>query len=107
MPPSARPAQARIPDDLDFSALRLSRDPQTGAGDFDWRPIAAICEGSGLDAALFIDGPEDNAAALISAWCAEHLARGGARDATMDDLIAEAAAEDQHGGGLSYPPGRA
>jgi hypothetical protein len=60
-----------------------------------------------MDVGMFKDAPEDNAAGLISAWYAEHLARGGARDATMDDLIAEAAAEDQHGGGFSHPPGRA
>lgn len=104
---ATRPAQARIPEGLDFAALRLSRDPQTGAVDFDAAPIRAICEASGLDMQLFTDAPEDNFAGLISAWYAEHLARGGARDACMDELIAEATAEDQHGGGFSHAPGRA
>ena len=105
--PPAGSTVARIPDDLDFSALKLARDPATGAVDFDWQPIEAICRASSLDVALFRDGPEDNTAAIISAWYAEHLARGGARDATMDDLIAEAAAEDRAGGGYSHQPGRA
>lgn len=106
-PPPGAGTFARIPDDLDFSALKLARDPSTGAVDFDWRPIESICIASGLDVDLFRSGPEDNAASLISAWYAEHLARGGARDATMDDLIAEAAAEDLAGGGFSHQPGRA
>lgn len=107
MPHTSRPTQARIPDDLDFAALKLSRDPETGAVDFDSAPIVAICQASGLDPDLFTHGPEDNAAGLVSAWYAEHLARGGARDAVMDDLIAEADAEDARGGGFSHQPGRA
>lgn len=96
-----------IPDGLEFSALKLSRDPETGAVDFDTAPIMAICAASGLDARLFTDSPEDNAAGLLAAWYAQHLAAGGARDAIMDDLIGEAAAEDQRGGGFSHQPGRA
>lgn len=96
-----------IPDGLEFAALKLSRDPTTGAVDFDTAPIVAICAASGLDARLFTDSPEDNAAGLLAAWYAQHLAAGGARDAVMDDLINEAAAEDQRGGGFSHQPGRA
>ena len=107
MQSDSRPTIARIPDDLDFSALRLRRDSATGDVDFETEPLRAICEASGLDPELFSGGPEDNAAGLISAWYAEHLARGGARDAVMDELIAEADAEDQRGGGFSHQPGRA
>jgi len=96
-----------IPDGLEFSALKLSRDPETGAVDFDTTPIMAICAASGLDARLFTDSPEDNAAGLVSAWYGEHVARGGQRDAVMDELIAEADAEDKRGGGFSHAPGRA
>jgi hypothetical protein len=104
---NARRVAAIIPEGLDFSDLRLSRDPETGGVDFEWQPIADICAANGFDPALFSDGPEDNATALISAWYADHLARGGARDSVMDDLIAEAAAEDARGGGFSHQPGRA
>lgn len=96
-----------IPDGLNFSALNLTRDPETGGVVFDWSPIDAICKANGIDADIFRHGPEDNVGALITAWYAEHLARGGARDPVQDDLIAEALAEDQHGGGISHPPGRA
>lgn len=100
-------ATVHIPDDLEFSALKLSRDPRTGDVEFDWQPIEQICEASGLDVDLFRNAPEGNLAALLSAWYREHLERGGARDAAMDDLIFEADAEDQHGGGFSHQPGRA
>lgn len=96
----------QIPEDLDFSELRLARDPD-GMVSFDWSPIARICEASGIDVAVFRGAPEDNVASLITAWYREHLARGGARDAVQDDLIAEAQIEDERGGGISHPPGRA
>jgi hypothetical protein len=96
-----------IPDGLDFADLKLTRDPETGAVEFDWGPIERICAASGLDPTLFRAGPEDNVAGLITAWYAEHLRRGGARDAVQDDLIAETIAEDVHGGGVSHKPGRA
>lgn len=96
----------RIPDDLDFAELKLARDPD-GMVSFDWTPIEAICEASGIDVAIFRDMPESNVAGLVAAWYREHLARGGARDPVQDDLIAEAEAEDRLGGGISHQPGRA
>lgn len=96
----------QIPDDLDFSALKLSRDAD-GAVSFDWAPIARICEASGVDPAVFSDGPEDNISALITRWYRAHRARGGAPDPVQEDLIAEAAAEDAAGQRISLQPGRA
>lgn len=95
-----------IPDDLDFSALKLSRDAD-GAVSFDWAPIARICAASGVDPAVFSDGPEDNVGALITLWYHTHRARGGAPDPVQEDLIAEAAAEEAAGQHVSLPPGRA
>lgn len=46
-------------------------------------------------------------AGLIIEWYANHLKNGGERDPVADDLIAETMAEDQLGGGISYPPGSA
>jgi hypothetical protein len=95
-----------IPHNLKFSDLRLARDSD-GMVSFDWVTLEAICDASGIDAAVFRDSPEDNVAALITAWYRQHLADGGAPDAVQEDLIAEARAEDAMGGGLSYPPGSA
>ncbi|MBW8832741.1 MAG: hypothetical protein JF606_25755 [Burkholderiales bacterium] len=95
-----------IPDDVDFSQLKLARDPD-GAVSFDWTPIERICRANGVDPALFRNAPEDNVSALIVAWYRMHLDAGGAIDPVQADLIAEAELEDRHGGGLSHQPGRA
>jgi len=99
-------AQIAIPGDVLFADLKLARDPD-GQVSFDWSPIEKICAASGLDIAHLRDGPEDNVAALIVAWYAEHLRNGGARDPVEDDLIAETVAEDAAGQHHSLPPGRA
>lgn len=96
----------QIPEDMDFSALRLERDAD-GMVSFDWTPIDAICEASGIDRAFFRQTPEDNVAALINEWYRLHIADGGEADITQEEMIAEALAEDAFGGGFSYPPGRA
>lgn len=96
----------QIPADLDFSALRLARDAY-GMVSFSWLPIERICAESGIDVAIFRDAPEDNLAALVNAWYAEHIARGGKRDPVQEDFIAETLLEDERGGGFSYPPGAA
>lgn len=90
-----------IPRGLEFSALKLRRDPVTLNVGFDWAPIEAICRESGIDVALFRDQPEDNVAGLIHQWYLEHLERGGAPDPVQEMLLAEvqaeAAAGDQAG----------
>jgi len=98
--------QIQIPEGLSFSALRLARN-RNGMVSFDWAPIERICSLSGVDVAIFRDAPEDNLAALLDAWYREHLSRGGEKDSVQEDLIAEAIAENQLGGGLSHSPGRA
>ncbi len=96
----------QIPEDMDFSALRLERDAD-GMVSFDWRPIEKICALSGVDVSIFRDAPEDNLAALFTVWYQEHLQRGGKPDRVQEELIAEAMAEDAFGGGFSYQPGAA
>lgn len=105
----AQQTQARIviPADVQFSDLKLSRDPRTGDMEFDWGPIERICAASGLDIRLFSAQPEGNIAGVLSMWYAQHRAAGGAPDRVMDDLISEAEIEDTHGHGQSYQPGRA
>lgn len=100
-------ARIIIPDTLDFSDLRLSRDPASGDVNFDWGPIEAICHASGLDVAMLRDTDEGNVAGLIVEWYGAHRAAGGAPDPAAEDLIAETRAEDAHGGGYSHQPGRA
>ena len=95
-----------IPENIRFSDLRLASDAD-GMVSFDWTPIDAICKASGIDRAFFRQTPEDNVAALINEWYRRHIADGGPADATQEELIAEALAEEALGGGFSYPPGRA
>lgn len=101
------PVTICIPDDLEFSDLKLARDPITGDVSFDWAPIERICAASSIDASAFRDQHEDNVSGLIVQWYAAHLASGGARDRVQDDLIAEMLAEDALGGGYSHQPGHA
>ncbi len=100
--------RVQIPEDLDFSALKLARDPVTLDISFDWRPIEAICALSGIDPAVFRESHEDNLATLLQAWYVEHLARGGAPDPVEEQILAEVQAEllagqtgvISHGGGV-------
>jgi len=88
----------QIPDDLDFSALQLSRDPITLDVSFDWAPIEAICKHSGIDIALLKEQDEDNVAGLINAWYIAHRQNCGAPDPVQEQLLAEVIAEDIAGG---------
>ncbi len=82
-----------IPDSLNFSDLKLTRDA-AGHVSFDWQPIDAICSASGINPAVFRNMPEDNVAGLIIQWYAIHLQHGGQRDSVADQLLAEVALED-------------
>lgn len=95
-----------IPDDLQFSDLKLARDAD-GALSFDWAPIERICAASGVDVAVFRDGPEYNVSGLIVRWYMVHLEHGGERDPVQDDLINETIVEEAHGQAVSHAPGRA
>lgn len=98
--------QIVIPDDLEFTDLRLTRDP-SGSVTFDMGAIERICEASHLEIEIFIDAPEDNVSGLIVSWYLAHKKRGGKPDTVAEDLIAEVLAENQAGQTISYPPGRA
>ena len=87
-----------IPQGLEFGALGLSRDPVTLDVSFDWAPVLAICEASGINPDFFRAGPEDRVAELVSAWYQVHRAGGGAPDAVAEQLAAEVAAESLAGG---------
>ena len=95
-----------IPADLDFSELKLARDPD-GMVSFDQKAIETIEQASGIAAGFFMSQPEDAVSSVIFAWYRHHLSSGGAPDATAEDLIAEVRAEDAAGQYASHPPGRA
>ena len=64
-----------IPEGLEFSALKLSRDPVTLDVEFDWGPIEQICDESGIDIDVFRE-----------------------QDPVQEMLLAEVQAEDAAGG---------
>lgn len=99
-------AKISIPDDLDFSDLRLERDPDGGVS-FDLAVIERICEASSIQVEMFLDAPEDNVTGLIVGWYQEHRKYGGEADLVAEDLIAEVLAEDNAGQTVSHQPGRA
>jgi len=89
-----RATRLAIPDDVEFADLKLTRDPKTGEVEFDWTPIERICEASGIDIALFREGPEDNVSGLIVGWYRAHREAGGAADPVQEALLREVVAED-------------
>lgn len=95
-----------IPAALKFSDLRLARDPN-GDVSFDITVIERIEQSSGLPVGFFMASPEDALGELIVQWYRMHLSGGGTPDATAEDLIAEAQAEDAAGQHYSHAPGRA
>ena len=99
-------ARIAIPDDMDFSELRLARDAD-GAVSFDWAVIERICRANNLPVELLREGPEDNVAGLLIGWYCAHRERGGNADPVAEDLLAEVQAEDAAGQTYSHAPGRA
>lgn len=95
-----------IPDDIEFSALRLARDAD-GAVSFDRSVIERICRANNLPVELLSEGAEDNVAGLLIGWYSTHRADGGAPDPVAEDLLAEVQAEAAAGQAFSYEPGRA
>lgn len=80
--------EIQIPSDIEFSALRLARDPVTGDIEFDAEVLRGICTDNDL--------PFNEAvvATLLTAWYAHHRDNGGAADAVMEQIIAEIEAEE-------------
>lgn len=93
----------RIPDGVRFADLKMGRDTD-GMVSVDQDVLRAICAHSDIDHDLLI-AHEDNLSTLYTEWYAMARSAGEPADAVMDDLIAEAAAEDALGDGLSRPPG--
>lgn len=95
-----------IPDELAFSDLHLSRDPD-GSVSFDWSVIERICDANDLPVEMFRDEPEEQVCHLLVRWYQEHRQLGGEPDPVAEDLEAEVVAEEKAGQTVSYSPGRA
>jgi len=87
-----KPVTIVIPETVNFADLGLRR--VKGSMELSWIPIEAICEANKLDIQVFQNGPEDNVAALITAWYGEHRQRGGAPDPVMEEYWDEMGFED-------------
>lgn len=96
-----------IPLGVDFSQLRLARDPKNGDVSFDTAIIERIEAESGLPVGFFMSQPEDALASLLTVWYSAHRAAGGAIDLVAEELIAEVRAEEAAGQPYSYKPGQA
>ena len=96
----------KIPEDLTFGDLGLSRDPD-GSVSFNWAAIERLCAASGLPADQLRDWSEDDISSVIVAWYRVHRQNGGTPDPVAEDIIAEVVAEDRAGQNFSYQPGRA
>ena len=99
-------AKVAIPNDLDFTDLRLALEPD-GSVSFDWAVIERICEASGLPGEVFRDASEDNVSGLIVGWYQAHRQHGGEADPVAENLISEVLAEERAGQHISHEPGRA
>jgi hypothetical protein len=96
-----RSLRVRIPEGLAFEALKLSRAPSGIT--FDWSPIEAICEYSGINIALLREQDESNVTGLIVEWYAIHRKLGGDADPVVEELLAEVRAEGEHDAANLHP----
>lgn len=95
-----------IPDDLNFSDLKLSIEPG-GSFSFDICVIERICRESKIPVSMLIDTPEANVVSLIMRWYELHLQNGGEPDPVMAHSFNEVMEEEKAGQPFSYPPGMA
>jgi len=79
--------QIRIPSNLNFGKLNLSRDPVTGDIEFDAAAIRNICDDNNITMT------EDTITAIMVAWYRHHRQAGGEADTVMERLLAEMDAE--------------
>jgi hypothetical protein len=93
-----------IPAEVMFSDLKLQRDAVTRAVRFEWWPIEAVCEASGLAVDLFKETDQDNVIELLLNWYGFHRLNGGNVDLVMEQVLAEVEAESV-GGVAAVQPG--
>lgn len=88
MPDKSR-IHVSIPEDISFADLHLQRNQQTGDVIFEWAPIEAICEASGIDIEVFREGNARKISSFILSWYNAHRFAGGTPDLVAEQLIAE------------------
>lgn len=77
----------RIPSEIGFADLHVTRDPQTGDIELDAALLKAICEDNDLPLT------ENTVSSILVAWYRHHRATGGAPVPAMEQIIAEVEAE--------------
>lgn len=92
-----------IPDDFDFATLQLRRDIVSGVIEFEWKPLEQILRLSGHDPAIVWknDGAMAN---LVLKLYQAHREGGGRPDWVQESILAEAAAEREHGARVQRAP---
>lgn len=92
-----------IPDDLTFDDLQVRREAD-GRVTLEISVMGEILQASDL---ALDDLNDDDLTDFLVQWYTSHIGEGGARNATMDDLLSEVAIEDERGQRTSHEPGRA
>ena len=89
-----------IPAEVDFSDLRLARDPVSGDISFEGDIVRSICDNNNLPFQVYAIN------ALLVAWYAHHRRHGGPPDPVMEQIIAEVEAEAVTGVAMRGGTGR-
>ena len=95
-----------IPSGVVFSDLELKRDVD-GLVQFNWAPIEAICEASGIDSKSLKQAKCESVATLLVHWYIAHLGQGGLPDRVQEELMTDAWTEDWGPAQHTFPPGHA
>lgn len=82
-----------IPHGIEFDALQLARDAQTGDIHLDMDVLRAVAD---ANPGVRIE-TEDDICGVLVAWYRAHRAAGGDADQTMEQIAAEVEAEDRIG----------
>ena len=80
----------------EFADLQLARDPRTGTLSYSVAALTSILESNQIDPAGII-GDEDQVAEILISWYIAHRRFGGDVNPGMEQVIAEAMAEDEFG----------
>lgn len=90
-----------IPEGVCFADLRLRWNHETGDLDYEPGVMAAVMHWNGLDAYGLMNGTNARAIAglVLAVWYGTHRRCGGAPDRVMEQLIAEANAQETFGEG--------
>ncbi len=75
-----------IPSGLDFSALALEVQDESGEFTYNSAALESVCAASGLPFESVDSDPQESMA-VIAAWYAKHRAVGGAPDAAGDAVL--------------------